>query len=118
MRWQPMANALASVWSGLRRPVERLRLLVSALPSSARSLSQAIRHDPIARRRLAIVLIAFVVASYAITVLGYVLFTPEVGIRIGFTPVVSRFYPDFLYPETQALLREGDQVLALGDRET
>src|SRR5262245_18810060 len=78
--------------------------------------ARAVRTEPIARRRLVIILAAFLVMAYALGVLGYILFTPEVGIRIGFTPSVSKFYSDFLYPEHQQPLSEGDHLLYLGSR--
>lgn len=75
-----------------------------------------LQHRSSSRRRLIIILAAILVSGYALGVLGYILYTPEVGIRVSFTPVVSRFYSDFLFPEGQTPLVEGDQLLFLGDR--
>jgi transcriptional regulator with GAF, ATPase, and Fis domain len=49
-------------------------------------------------------------------VLGYVLAMPEIGVRCAFSPVVNHFYEEFLYPENQEPLREGDRILQVGDR--
>ena len=54
---------------------------------------------------------ALLVGSYAVGVFGYVLATPEIGIRCAFSPVVNRFYPEFLYPEQQEPLKEGDIIV-------
>src|SRR5947209_3723089 len=45
-----------------------------------------------ARQRAWIVLASFLVCAYAAGVLGYVVTTPEVGVRCAFTPVVNHFY--------------------------
>ncbi len=68
------------------------------------------------RRQMIILLAAFLVCGYALSVLGYVLATPEVGFRCAFTPVVNHFYSEFLFPEEQEPLREGDVIVQIGDR--
>jgi transcriptional regulator with GAF, ATPase, and Fis domain len=68
------------------------------------------------RRRMLIIMAALLVCSYAIGVLGYVCASPEIGIRAAFTPVVNRFFPEFLYPADQVPLQLGDQITRLGDR--
>jgi transcriptional regulator with GAF, ATPase, and Fis domain len=59
-------------------------------------------------------LAAVLVLAYAGGVLGYVLATPEIGTRTAFTPVVNQFHPEFLYPEDQEPLREGDVITRIG----
>ena len=49
-------------------------------------------------------------------VLAYILFTPEIGIRCAFTPVVNQFYSEFLYPQTQQPMRSGDRIIQIGDQ--
>jgi transcriptional regulator with GAF, ATPase, and Fis domain len=68
------------------------------------------------RRRAWIILAAVLVCGYAAGVLGYVVVTPEVGIRCAFTPVVNRFYAEFLYPDDQEPLCAGDRIVAVGDQ--
>src|SRR5947209_5531720 len=86
---------------------------VRALPGQGRALGAALLAQPAARRRLLIVVSACLVGGYALGVLGYVLTTPEVGVRCAFTPVVNYFYSEFLYPEDQEPLREGDRIVQL-----
>jgi transcriptional regulator with GAF, ATPase, and Fis domain len=97
-----------------RRPwVRRLSGAVAAL----RALGGALSRQRVARRRLGIVAAGFLVCAYAAGVLGYVMLRPEVGIRCAFTPEVTHFYHEFLYPEGQPLsagLKEGDRIVALG----
>jgi transcriptional regulator with GAF, ATPase, and Fis domain len=72
--------------------------------------------EPIPRWRFLIVLAAFLLCAYAIGVISYVRSTPELGIRTAFTPVVNRFYPEFLYPPDQEPLALGDQIIQVADR--
>jgi transcriptional regulator with GAF, ATPase, and Fis domain len=62
------------------------------------------------------VVAAVLVCSYAAGVLGYVLATPEIGVRCAFTPVVNHFYAEFLYPPDQPPLQEGDRIVRVGDQ--
>ena len=81
-----------------------------------RATAQAVWQGGAARRRLLIVVAALLVCSYALCVLGYVVVTPEIGVRWAFTPVVNHFYRQFLDPPDQAdpnLLKEGDVVVAI-----
>ncbi|HZY86745.1 MAG TPA: hypothetical protein VFE78_18065, partial [Gemmataceae bacterium] len=89
---------------------------LSDLWSTLRALPSALLRQRVARRRLWIVVAAFLVCGYAAGVLGYVLGRPEIGIRCAFTPVVNHFYPEFLYPEGQSPLPEGQTPLQEGDR--
>jgi transcriptional regulator with GAF, ATPase, and Fis domain len=67
------------------------------------------------RHRLVIIGAGLLVLSYALSVLGYVLFTQELGIRSAFARTVNHFYPEFLYPKNQREeLRAGDTIVALG----
>ncbi len=52
----------------------------------------------------------------AFAVLGYVIATPEIGVRCAFTPVVTHFYPQFLDPPNQEPIHEGDVIVAVGGR--
>src|SRR4051794_39871155 len=71
--------------------------------------------DPAVRCRAWVVCAAVFVCAYAAGVLGYVLVTPELGIRCAFTPVVNHFYDEFLYPDEQKTpLKEGDRIVAVG----
>jgi transcriptional regulator with GAF, ATPase, and Fis domain len=78
-------------------------------------LVRAVAHQSLVRRRLLIILAAFLVCGYAVGVLGYVRSTPEIGVRCAFTPVVNHFYEEFLDPEDQEPLRPGDTITRLGD---
>ncbi len=69
------------------------------------------------RHQLAILGAAFLVLGYAVSVLSFVLFTPEIGIRCSFTPVVNHFYGEFLNPPNQQeTLRPGDKIVQIGDQ--
>ncbi len=74
---------------------------------------RGVASSPRARRRLLIVVVALLVCAYALAVLGYVVVTPEIGVRWAFTPIVNHFYSQFLDPPDQAPLREGDTVVAV-----
>ncbi len=50
-----------------------------------------------ARCRLAIVAATLLVFAYAGGVIGYVMTTPDIGVRCAFTPVVNHFNRDFLF---------------------
>jgi transcriptional regulator with GAF, ATPase, and Fis domain len=94
-----------------------LRGWARALAEWFRALGRGLLHDPITRRRGGILLAAFFVCGYAAWVLGYVLATPEIGVRCAFAPVVNHFYPEFLYPEKQrTTLREGDHIVQVADQ--
>jgi transcriptional regulator with GAF, ATPase, and Fis domain len=80
-----------------------------------RALGLALWHEPAARRRVWVVLAAVLVCTYAAFVLGYVVVTPELGVRCAFTPVVNHFYSEFLYPDDQEPLRAGDRIVQVGD---
>src|SRR4051794_24026745 len=78
-------------------------------------LGRLLWRDPAVRCRAWVVCAAVFVCAYAGGVLGYVLVTPELGIRCAFTPVVNHFYDEFLSPDEQKTpLREGDRVVAVG----
>jgi hypothetical protein len=91
---------------------ERMR----ALTPDFRALGRGLFHDPITRRRTWILVAALLVCGYAACVLGYVLTTPEIGVRCAFTPVVNYFYPAFLSPEQQLPLHEGDVIVQVADQ--
>ncbi len=74
----------------------------------------ALCRQPSARRRLFIVVAALLVSTYALAVLGYVIATPEIGVRCAFTQVVNHFYPQFLDPPKQDdAIQEGDKITAV-----
>jgi transcriptional regulator with GAF, ATPase, and Fis domain len=81
----------------------------------SRSFSDLFRTS-VGRRRLLILVAAVLVLAYAGGVLGYVLTTPEIGTRTAFTPVVNQFHAEFLYPEDQEPLQQGDVILQIADR--
>jgi transcriptional regulator with GAF, ATPase, and Fis domain len=81
-----------------------------------RSALSALASQPVARRRAWVVLASVLVCAYAAGVLGYVLTTPEIGIRCAFAPVVNHFYPEFLDPPRQSPLRPGDQITKVADQ--
>src|SRR4051794_25984445 len=70
--------------------------------------------DPVARRRAWIVCAAVFVCAYAVGVLGYVLLTPEIGVRCAFTPVVNHFYDEFHYPGSGPMLQPDDRIVEVG----
>jgi transcriptional regulator with GAF, ATPase, and Fis domain len=70
----------------------------------------------IVRRRLAIIVAALLVCSYALGVLCYVMLTPEIGVRCIFSPVVNHFSNEFLYSKNQEPLQEDDTIVQLGDQ--
>ncbi len=63
-----------------------------------------------------IVLSAVLVCLYAIGVVAYVMSLPDIGVRSAFSPNVSHFFDDFLYPEEQDPLRPDDRILAIGGK--
>ena len=83
-----------------------------------RRLASALWHERRARRQAGIALVSLMVFAYSISVLTYVLATPEIGVRCAFTPVVNHFYPEFLYPsdtpDKQMALQAGDRILSVG----
>ncbi len=80
------------------------------------SLTRSYLAQPRSRHHLTIVAGAILVLSYALSVVGYVLFTPEIGIRCAFSPVVNQFFPEFLYGDGQKPLQRGDQIIQIGDQ--
>jgi transcriptional regulator with GAF, ATPase, and Fis domain len=101
--------ARTSVWQRIREPRHLLRAAISLF------------HDPIARRRLAIMLAAVLVCGYALGVLGYVVTMPEFGVRCVFSPVVLHVSPEFVYspqgpPPPEDVLQENDRIVQLGDQ--
>ena len=103
-----MRSALAKAWNALSSALVRL-------PGQARNLVIALATQRIARRRLAVVVAAAFVWCYALAVLGYVLVTPEIGIRCAFTLIVSHFDNEFLY-RGQDPLRDDDVIVQVGNR--
>src|SRR5262245_17687070 len=79
-----------------------------------RGLGLSLWHDPVARCRAWVVAASIFVCAYAVGVLAYVLATPELGIRCAFTPVVNHFFDEFLYPDDQAPLEAGDEIVEVG----
>jgi transcriptional regulator with GAF, ATPase, and Fis domain len=79
-----------------------------------RALWHDLLRDPITRRRAWIVVAGLLVCGYAVGVFGYVLATPEIGVRCAFTRIVNHFYPEFLYPRDQKPLGEGDTLVKVG----
>ena len=69
-----------------------------ALPPSALHSARSLLKQPVRLRRIGIVAASCLVCAYTLGVLGYVLTTPEIGIRCAFTPVVNNFDKDYLYP--------------------
>src|SRR5215467_3604462 len=107
-----MGAGFEHLGSGIRLGLRRLLLLSGPV----RSLGDTLVNQPAARRRFLIILATFLVCGYAVGVLGYVLATPEIGVRCAFTPVVNHFYTEFLYPPGQEPLREGDRIVRLGNQ--
>jgi transcriptional regulator with GAF, ATPase, and Fis domain len=102
---QALADGLHRAGSGLVRVAGSSRLLLTDLART-----------PVGRRRALILLAAVLVLAYAAGVLGYVLVTPEIGARTAFTPIVNQFQIEFLYPDDQEPLRQGDVILQVADR--
>jgi transcriptional regulator with GAF, ATPase, and Fis domain len=71
--------------------------------------------QPVVRRRLFILVTAVLVCAYALSVLAYVIATPEIGVRCAFTPEVNYFYSKFLDPPKpdQKPLEPGDIIKAV-----
>jgi transcriptional regulator with GAF, ATPase, and Fis domain len=90
------------------------RLVQAAL--GEKSPASDLLRTPVGRRRLLILVAAALVLAYAGGVLGYVMTTPEIGTRTAFTTVVNQFHREFLYPEAQEPLRQGDEILQVADR--
>src|SRR3954466_13528388 len=95
----------------------------ATLLSRLRRLSTALWPEPLMRRRVGIVLAGVFACLYSFAVLGYVLATPEIGVRCAFTPVVNHFDKDFLVtpvgtwpPGRQPRVCEGDRIVQLGDQ--
>jgi transcriptional regulator with GAF, ATPase, and Fis domain len=83
-----------------------------------RSFAADLVRTPVGRKRLLILIAAVLVLTYAGGVLGYVLTTPEIGTRTAFTTVVNQFHREFLYPEGQEVLRQGDRITRVADQDT
>jgi transcriptional regulator with GAF, ATPase, and Fis domain len=96
--------------------VNALRAALLKLTRQTRALTVALTTQPVARRKLAVIIAAVFVWSYALAVLAYVLATPEIGVRCAFTPVVNHFDSDFLYPRDQTPLVEGDTIEQVGNQ--
>jgi hypothetical protein len=86
----------------------------SGWKSHVRDLGHSLLHQSVTRRRAWIIVASFLVCGYALGVFGYVLATPEIGVRCAFTPIVNHFYPEFLYPPNQDPLQEGDVIVEVG----
>ncbi len=101
------------------RAWDRIGLLarrIAPLTVRLASLIQTFFRQRIARRRLAIVVAAFLACAYAVGVISYVMLTPEVGVRCVFSPVVNHFSSEFLDPKDQQPLQEDDTIVQLGDQ--
>jgi transcriptional regulator with GAF, ATPase, and Fis domain len=94
-------NARSSLVAGL---TQQLRAIIAVFATRA------------ARRRLAIVAASVFVIGYAVAVFGYVVLTPEIGVRCAFSPTVDHFDSNFLYPRDQEPLRDGDEIVAVGNQ--
>jgi transcriptional regulator with GAF, ATPase, and Fis domain len=72
--------------------------------------------QPIARRRLFILIAAILVCTYALGVVAYVSSIPDIGLRSAFTPIVTQIYPDYILAPTEELpdLRD-NRILQVGD---
>ncbi len=71
--------------------------------------------QPIRLRRTWIVAASILVGAYTLGVLGYVLTTPEIGVRCAFTTDVNKFDPEFMYPRKQEPLRQDDKIVQIAD---
>jgi transcriptional regulator with GAF, ATPase, and Fis domain len=90
--------------------------MVHALGVSFRKGALILWNQPGTRRHALVVAAALLVFGYALCVLGYVLLTPEIGVRCAFTPVINHFYPEFLFPDDQEPPQPGDTIIQIGDR--
>ena len=67
-------------------------------------------------QRAFLVIASLLVCAYALSVLFYVLSTPELGVRCAFSPVVNHFYPEFSYLKNSGHLWEGDRIVQVADQ--
>ena len=105
-----MQTGAGKAWNALAF----LRKVGTGALRGLRRASEILWRQPAARRRLFIVAAALLVCTYALGVLGYVIATPEIGVRCAFSLVVNHFYPEFLDPPDQAdPIREGDTIVAM-----
>src|SRR5262249_9765438 len=83
------------------------------------ALASAAYNDSALRQRAFIVVASVLVCAYAAAVMGYVLVTPEIGVRCAFTRVVNHVYPGFVLPvpKGQLALKEGDTLVKVGPKE-
>src|SRR5262249_6380420 len=69
-------------------------------------------------RKLLLILAAILVCFYAVSVLCYVYWIPDIGLRCAFNPTVQRVHPD--YPRSAngrfPLPEPGDLIVQVGDR--
>ncbi len=74
--------------------------------------------QPVARRRLSILLAALLVCLYAVGVLGYVLSIPDIGLRCAFSLEVQRAYDGYFELPSGQHYRdlEGKTIVRVGDR--
>jgi transcriptional regulator with GAF, ATPase, and Fis domain len=84
---------------------------------AAADLFAALR-EPGASHRITIIVAALLVLAYALGVLGYVLFTPEIGVRCAFSSVANQVYPEFRYPHGVDELKPDDRITRIGDQPT
>src|SRR5262249_7591231 len=82
-------------------------------------VGQLLWRDPAARCRAWVVCASLFVCVYAAGVLGYVLATPELGLRCAFTPVVNHFYDEFLFAAVAdaSAPRQGDRIVEVGGQQ-
>src|SRR5207253_265857 len=76
------------VLQSIRKAPRRCWSWICQLFALVRTSMEALRSQSIARRHAWIILAAVLVFGYAVGVLGYVILTPEIGIRCVFAPVV------------------------------
>jgi transcriptional regulator with GAF, ATPase, and Fis domain len=74
------------------------------------------KHDPTLRQRVWSLFAAALACCYSLSVLYYVITTPELGLRCAFAPVVNHFYESFRCPDDQPTLERGDRIVELGDQ--
>jgi transcriptional regulator with GAF, ATPase, and Fis domain len=103
----PKANTINLI---ARAPQASLAFLLYAF-----SFVLTLTKQPILFRRIGIVAASGVVGAYTLGVLGYVLATPDMGVRCAFTSEVTYFDREFMYPRGQDPLKEGDKIKQIAD---
>jgi transcriptional regulator with GAF, ATPase, and Fis domain len=103
--------------NGTGKPWKILAIMQQVIPW-LRGCGEALLRQRSARNRFLIVVAALLVSAYALAVLGYVIATPEIGVRCAFSLTVNDFDKQFLDPDqpNPDPIQKGDEVRTVAGR--